>query len=134
MYCDQAAFSARFSSGEKDELLPGTDGRDYASAAADADALIDAYLAARYSVPLAAPVPPIIIGIAADLTRYGLYEDAPPKEVAKRRKLAIGLLELLRDGEMLIPGATLADSAAIAVSAREQIFTEDLGDTYVGAM
>jgi phage gp36-like protein len=134
MYCDQAAFSARFGSDEFDQLLPGGDDREYEAAAADADALIDAYLAARYAVPLS-PVPDLILGIAADLTRHELYEEKPTEEVEARRALAMELLEQLRDGALAMPGVTVAATGVgVAVAARTQVFTEDLGGAYVGCL
>lgn len=133
MYCSPSAFAARFSSTELDQLLPDSDDRGYAVAAADADALIDSHLAARYAVPFATP-PALIVSIAADLTRYELYEEAPTKEVTERRKLAIGLLEQLRDGTLSLPGAASVTSPMIAVQSREQVFTEDLGCHIVGRL
>jgi phage gp36-like protein len=131
MYCDESAFAARFSSQELEQLLPDSDDRAYAVAAADADAIVDAYLSARYPVPFATP-PALVVGISADLTRYELYEEAPPKEVTERRKLSIGMLEQLRDGAIVLPGQAIADLSMVAVSSRQQVFTEDEGCRFVG--
>jgi phage gp36-like protein len=137
VYCSEQAFEARFGSKEWGELLPegeGDDGRSYSAVAADADSLIDSYLAGRYVVPLS-PIPKLIIGIAADLIRYRLYDDAPPKEVAARRTNAIKLLEQLRDGEMVLTGVTpVSESGGIAVSARDAVMTEDLMEQYSGCL
>jgi phage gp36-like protein len=46
-----------------------------AAALTDADALINGYVSARYTVPLS-PVPPVITKIAADIARYTLHRDA----------------------------------------------------------
>lgn len=135
MYCTQSAFAARFGSDEFEQLLPEDGDRTYAVAASDADGIVDGYLAARYAVPLSS-VPSIIVGIAADLTRHRLYDEAPPKEVEARRKLALELLEQLRDGKLLLPGLTVASasSQSVAVSSRTAVFTEDVGDSFVGCL
>lgn len=139
MYANEAAFEARFGSKELAELVPegeGDDGRVYASAAADADSLIDSYLAARYTLPLSRSQP-LIKGLAADLTRYELYDDAPPKEVEARRKRAIEQLEQLRDGKILLPGEVPSTSAGldgIAVASREMVFTEEKLNEYGGCL
>lgn len=139
MYCNEAAFEARFGSKELAELLPdegaGEDGRSFSAVAADADSLIDTYLAGRYAVPLS-PIPSVIRGIAADITRYELYDDSPPTEVAERYKDAIAKLEQIRDGELSLPGSTPAVSTngGVTVSARDQVFTEDLLDQFGGCL
>lgn len=140
MYCDESAFAQRFGEKELAELLPedeGDDGRVYAAAASDADSLIDSYLAGRYAVPLAV-VPALIVGLAADLTRHELYDDAPPKEVEARYQRAIELLEQIRDGELDLPGVeTLAEAdgtGSVAVSARAIAFTEKAADQFMGGL
>jgi len=138
MYCNESAFEQRFGAKELAELLPdgtGDDSRSYAAAAADADSLIDGYLAARYAVPLS-NVPTLIREIAADLTRYELYDDAPPKEVTARRDAAIKHLEALRDGKMDLPGITVlaASTPGVAVSARPIAFTECVADKFMGRL
>lgn len=134
MYCKQSAFEGRFSSKELADLLPEDDGREYKAAAADADALIDSYLAARYTTPLN-PVPPLILGIAADILRYKLYDEAPPKEVNARYKDAIKLLEQLRDGDITIPGATTAsDAGGVQVSAEDIVMTQCVQKNYMGCL
>jgi phage gp36-like protein len=72
---------------------------------ADADALIDAYLSRRYSVPLAAN--PMINRISADLAIFNmLVEKLPetPDFFQPRYDRAIKDLEMLRDGDMALPG------------------------------
>ena len=135
MYCNEAAFEARFGSKELAELLPeeGDDGREYRAVASDADSLIDSYLAARYAVPLST-APSLIKSIAADITRYELYDDAPPKEVEARRKLALNLLEQIRDGEIVLPGVTPITDSGIAVSARAIVFTEEKLEEFGGCL
>lgn len=134
MYCGEAEFAARFGSAELDQLLPSDGDRTYAAAADDADAIVDGYLAARYAVPLATP-PGLILSIAADLTRYELYADAPTKEVEARRKLALDLLEQIRDGELLLPGASVSSSTpGIAVQSAPRVYDEVTTARYMGLL
>lgn len=134
MYCSEAQFSARFGGGELDELIPADSDRSYSAAASDADSLIDSYLAARYAVPLTT-VPPLIVGIAADLTRHKLFDKAAPKEVEERAKAAEELLKQLRDGLLTLPSlAGIVGTSPVRVSAADQVFTEDVGSRFVGCL
>jgi phage gp36-like protein len=68
-------------------------------ALADAGAVIDGYLAGRYTLPLA-PVPAILTGYACDLARERLYKDAAPEIVAKRADDARKFLVLAGQGKL----------------------------------
>lgn len=59
-----------------------------ARVAADAQSVIDGYLAARYAVPLT-PVPDAVRRYASDLARYYLYDDHATETVQKRHDAAI---------------------------------------------
>jgi phage gp36-like protein len=134
MYCTEAQFKARFGEKELQDLLDSDVGRDYASAAADADAVIDGYIGSRYTLPLPT-VPAFILGIAADLTRYELYEEAPTKEVIERRKVAMDMLRDIRAGILVLAGATTSSvSGGVEVSARPQVFTEETLDRFAGGL
>lgn len=144
-YCTQTAFVERFGQRELDGLLntgalaghaKAETGRTYDAAAADADAIIDSYLAMRggIALPLSGTVPPRILELAADLTRYELYDDVKDERdassaVVVRRKLALEFLRMVANGEATIPGLfpdpVEASAATIVVSARERIFTDD---------
>jgi len=88
---------ARFS---QDELMQLTDREGLgeinasvlAQALADADALINGYLRAAYTLPLAA-VPVDLVRVACDLARFFLYDDRVTETVQKRRDEAIGWLK-----------------------------------------
>jgi len=71
-------------------------------ALADADALINGYLAARYTLPLAT-TPPILTGPAADIARFKLWDDRAPEEVRKRYEDALALLKLISAGTVVLP-------------------------------
>lgn len=72
-----------------------------AQAIADADAIIDAHLCERYTVPLVS-VPTYIQKISADLAIYNLYsrkyESEMPKAMEKRYTNAIAELKKIADG------------------------------------
>jgi len=61
-------------------------------AIADADSLIDGYLASRYSLPLS-DVPVSLVRVAAALTRYFLYTEAATDQVEKAHDQAIAWLK-----------------------------------------
>lgn len=62
-------------------------------AISDASAEIDAYLAGRYSLPLAA-APPVLCRMCANMARHALYKDAAPEAVASAND---GAVRVLRD-------------------------------------
>lgn len=72
----------------------------------DATAIIDAYLAARYPLPLAT-VPAVLKRIARDLVRYSLDID-PDDTVTRRRDEAMKFLTALSKGEVTL-GMPLAE-------------------------
>jgi|SRR5688500_2374829 len=143
MYCPEAAFIERFGARELAQLL-GTGefaggkaetGRTYAAAAADADAIVDSYLALRggITLPIVGTVPPRILELAADLTRYELYDDVKddetPAAVVVRRKLALDFLKAISKGEATIPGLfpdpVTAGAGSISYYAKDRVFTDD---------
>ena len=65
----------------------------------DAGAVIDGYLAGRYTLPLAS-VPAILVGYACDLARARLYTDAAPEIVLKRESDALKFLALAAQGKI----------------------------------
>lgn len=73
-------------------------------ALADAGAVIDGYLAGRYTLPLAS-VPPILVGYCCDLARSRLYTDTPPENITKRADDAVKFLSLLGQGRINLGSA-----------------------------
>lgn len=133
-YCTATAFKDRFGTDEHDQLLASGTDRTYAAAAADADAVVDGYIGTRYKLPLV-QVPAFVIAIAADLTRYELYEEAPTKEVIERRKMALDMLRDIKDGNLILPGADTSDvPATISVSAAERVYTDSVLDRFTGGL
>lgn len=133
-YCTATAFKDRFGTDEHDQLLASGTDRTYAAAAADADAVVDGYIGTRYKLPLV-QVPAFVVAIAADLTRYELYEEAPTKEVIERRKMALDMLRDIKDGNLILPGADTSDvPATISVSAAERVYTDSVLDRFTGGL
>lgn len=142
-YCPRAAFIERFGERELAGVLgegphAGTradTGRTYEAAAADADAILDSYLAMRggITLPLSGVVPPRILELAADLTRYELYDDVKdddtPSAVVVRRKLALEFLQRVADGLATIPGLfpdpVDVNAGTVSVYAKPRIFTDE---------
>lgn len=65
----------------------------------DADATINGYLAARYTLPLANPMPEILERLACDIARYALFDDQVIETVEKRYKDAIAYLRDVSTGK-----------------------------------
>lgn len=105
MYCDEDSFTKRFGQEELDQVTMTNGGLTYESAAEDADAIVDSYLAAipgrAFPLPLTAP-PARIVGVAADLTRYELWANRASEEILKRRDQAIEYLKDLVAGRAVL--------------------------------
>lgn len=84
-----------------------------AAALADADAVIDMHISARYTLPLAS-VPRILVNIACDLARAYLHDQQITELVRKRQEDAMALLKSLADGRSTLPdtgGTAVAQSS-----------------------
>lgn len=82
----------------------------------DADAEIDAYLAARYPLPLAS-VPPVLARIACDIARYRLWADRASEEVRRRYDDARRFLEFLAKGDVQLGADAPEGSSSIGTMA-----------------
>ncbi len=96
-------------------------------AIADADATIDAYAQARYSVPLSA-TPDKIRQVSVDLAIYNLFSrlDSVPEVRADRKKDAVRFLERLSDGKIDLGLETVAEAnsgASVDIDNETRIFT-----------
>ena len=78
------------------------------AAIAEADGVIDGYLAGRYDLSLSS-VPVVLTSIAADLAFYALYPWDTPDDIRNRRLDAIRMLEKIAEGKMVFEGRTPAD-------------------------
>ncbi len=97
-------------------------------ALADADAEVNGYLAAKYSLPLAV-VPAILEPVACDIARYYLYEDRVTEAVLERYKARVAFLKGVASGAVNIGVSTGNEAPAAAggpsYEAPDRIFTGD---------
>lgn len=103
-------------------------------AIADASAVIDAYLAPRYALPLAT-VPRVLLNICCDLARAQLYEDAITDQVQKRADAAMALLRDIGKGNVSLGvdqagAAEPVDAGPVVVTGGERVFSRDLLSDY----
>lgn len=112
-YATPAAFKLRFGETEFDDLT--SEGTSvFTQAADDADAVINGYLASRYTLPLTT-VPALVVAWALDLTRYNLWDERSPEEVRRRQEEVLAQLKLLSEGKISLPPGS--DSTVPTVSA-----------------
>jgi phage gp36-like protein len=108
----------------EDELLAITDrGNTGAVDAALAGAALsraaseaDSYLARRYAVPVADPVPPVLTAAVCDIARYRLT-GGPASEtdpILERYRQAVQWLTRIAAGAADLPGLTLPDGGSVA--------------------
>lgn len=81
---------------DRTNIPPSTiDGVVVGRALADADALIDSYMAKLFTLPVAT-VPPLLTKVASDLARYFLHGEAADKDSVVARNYA-GAVAWLKD-------------------------------------
>jgi len=116
---------------DRDNVPPEAIGTDVVDRAlADADALIDSYLAAHYALPLSS-APPSLVKAAADIARFYLWGDrADPKGAIRAahddavrwlERLSKGLVSLEIDGASPPPAPT----GDARVSGSTPVFSRD---------
>jgi phage gp36-like protein len=98
-------------------------------ALADTDALIDGYLASRYSLPLAT-VSPMVADIAGAVVLWKLHVSTPEDKIKADYEAAIKSLRDIAQGVIRIPDATGLEPASsgasgVMVTDRERPFTAD---------
>jgi len=95
---------------------------------ADADAIIDSYLGARYKLPLSS-VPEILVGISCTIARKKLYADAPLDEVINDDKDAMRMLRDISNGTAKLEVAGVESAAdttgAPVLNSGAQVFNKD---------
>ena len=138
MYATQADLIDRFGEAEIAQLSDRVNGSTPDAAVidralADAQAEIDAYLGARYALPLDT-IPPVIVRLAADVARYHLYSGGSNEAVRQRYLDAVSLLKRLASGEVRLDGAVQHPPAegaiAVGVRAPQRVFGSDLLQSY----
>lgn len=106
-----------------------TDRINEAIAAADAE--IDGYLANKYAVPVAAPVPALVKKLSIDFTVYNLWRrrQKVPEDVRKAYEDALAMLGKIAAGEISIgvdpPPTESSKSSGGEVFGPERIFDRD---------
>lgn len=103
------------------------------AALADADSMIDGYLATRYTLPLASP-PTVLARIACDLARYYLYDDKAPPQVAERYQAAVAFLKSVSRGEVTLGVPAVTDGAATGTAEMQsggRVFGRDQGHGFI---
>ncbi|MCG3130181.1 MAG: hypothetical protein FLDDKLPJ_00930 [Phycisphaerae bacterium] len=88
----------------------------------DADATINGYLAARYTLPLSS-VPPLVKRLACEIARYHLYEEAAPERVQRAYEAAIKLLQDISKGVASL-GLDAAGTDPVPSTGGEPVFTD----------
>jgi phage gp36-like protein len=91
----------------------------------DAGAEIDAYLRARYTLPLPDPVDPLIGRLAADIARYLLQDDNPLDEAVERYRRAVETLRRIANGQMHLQVVTLRSTLSLATDSPGRLFTHE---------
>lgn len=101
-----------------DPAANAIDGAVVARALADTDALIDAHLAARYALPVAAPVPPVLRDIALAVAIWKLHVHEAPAKIEADYRDALRLLRDIAEGRARIPAAGAEPAGAGGTGAR----------------
>lgn len=130
-YCTEANLQARFGEQEIADLLDrdnddSADTGALASAQTDCDALINGYLAAKYTTPLD-PIPDIVVGIACNVVRYILWGNGAPEEVRKRYEDSLKQLKDISNGVITLPSTSvvLETAGGIEYVEPDRVFTMD---------
>lgn len=137
-YLTEDGYKERFGAEELEQVLASDDTITLARAIADAESIVDGYLAAVpgrvFAVPLAGTVPRRIEELTADLARYEIHAKKVTHEQKRRRNEAIAFLENLVKGLVaivdLIPEGPTAGT--IEVIAEERVFSSCSLRGYVG--
>lgn len=99
-----------------------------ADAIADADAVINGYVGARYKLPMA-EVPPLLADVAKAISVYKLHSFEPSRKIEADYRDALATLKEISKGTItldvagVVPATT--GSASARVTDRERPMTED---------
>lgn len=129
-YIDQAALVETFDQVEL-QAIADRDGDQVVDASLvsraieQAGSLIDSYLRARYTLPLAEPFDPLLTGLAGEIARYHLMDDNPLDSVKDRYKAAEETLRRIANGQQHLSVATLNSTLSVATESPGRLFTHD---------
>lgn len=133
-YLTRTDYEERFGAEELEQVLATDESIKLERAIADAESIVNGYLAAVpgrvFAVPLLiAPTPSRVVEITADLARYEIHAKKVTHEIKRRRNEAMRFLENLVKGAVGIP-ELLPDGGAVPpviggmdVHAEERVFT-----------
>ena len=110
MYASQDDLVRRFSQAELDqradpEETGAADPAVVTRSLGDASELIDGYLGTRYRLPLAAPVPALVVRLCCDIARYLLWADRTSERVRAGYHDAIEQLKAISKGVIRLEAA-----------------------------
>ena len=118
VYATRAQMQARFGESELISLTDrnGSAGSIVSSvldvALHDATALINGYLAGRYTLPLVT-APDMLARLCCDIARYGLYDNGASEQVSKRFDDAVRFLEMVAAGKISL-GISTEDESPVS--------------------
>lgn len=131
-YATQQDLEDRFGADELIQLTDRTnvgaiDSTVVSRALGDADAEINGYLAAQYTLPLAT-VPAVLVRLACDIARYQLGADRVTEAMRERYKDAVSFLKSLSKGDAQLGVATgqaaQPTESGIAFTAPDRVFSK----------
>jgi phage gp36-like protein len=97
-------------------------------AIADADAVIDGYLARRYQLPLTV-AQPLLVKIAGSLVFYGLHTFQPDEKIVADQKEALAMLRDISAGTVALTAAGLeapnVEGSGARITDRDRQLTQD---------
>ena len=134
-YVTLAQLTARFGEAmlvaltDRGEFATGTvDTSVVDRALADADAMIDGYVARRYALPVAT-TQPLLVTIAGALTIYNLHTSEPDPKIEADYKAAIAMLRDISSGIIALTAAGLeapsTGGTGVQFTDRDRNMTQD---------
>jgi phage gp36-like protein len=103
-YADRDALEKRYGSEEIEQRESALEAGAVQQALVDADALIDGYLAGRYTLPLSV-IPPNLPQVACAIARYSLIGDAATERARNDYKDAMAWLKDVEAGRVRLQSA-----------------------------
>jgi len=124
-YATQADMVDRFGEAEVAQRTNRTDGLTIDTAVleralTDADAEINSYLAAHYSLPLPS-TPAVLVRLACDIARHSLYDVAVTETIRTRYEDVVSLLRRFASGDVRLEG--MVDVADAGIDTAYHAFT-----------
>lgn len=125
-YADRAALEKLYGTDEVSQRESALPAGAVDAALVNADALIDGYLAGRYSLPLSS-IPPNLPQVACALARYSLLGDAATERARNDQKDAIAWLRDVQSGRVLLQAAAPVPgnepAAIVMMATSESVFS-----------